>query len=375
AIEGSQEWIWLRFSPGEFSDDPFQALAHALSPLLKKSGLVARDVVAKLSADAGAFAELAPLVLKGQPDWAELVLFIDQFEELFTQVSPGHRDRFIKLLEATAQQKRVRIVATLRADFYAQCVESPEMAVLLRPGSYPLAAPGFHAMMQMITRPAELAGLVFEDRLAERILEDTGKEPGALPLMAFALSQLYETRDPDNHLTHAAYDGFGGVQGAIARQAEETFGKLDREVQDTLSLVFRELVSVDDRGIATRQRARVSRVAATAAAAKLVEKFTEARLLVQSRGTGDEPIVEGAHEALFANWPRPADWIREIDEDLRLLRHVRIQAAEWERKGRPEEFLWPEKGLPTVYGMIGRLEPELAEPERRFLSMIDSPTL
>src|SRR5262249_8147542 len=152
-------------------------------------------------------------------------------------------------------------------------------------------------------------------------------------------------------------------------------GKLDREVQDTLSLVFRELVSVDDRGIATRQRARVSRVAATAAAAKLVEKFTEARLLVQSRGPGDEPIVEVAHEALFANWPRLADWIREIDEDLRLLRHVRIQAAEWERKGRPEEFLWPEKGLPTVYGMIGRLEPELAEPERRFLSMIDSPTL
>jgi hypothetical protein len=108
------------------------------------------------------------------------------------------------------------MVLTLRADFYHRCVEDSRLAALLRTGSFPLAAPELPALLEMITGPAAVAGLTFEDGLPGRILRDTGSAPGTLALMAFALAELYAVCQPHTTLTHAAYDSFGGVQGAIA---------------------------------------------------------------------------------------------------------------------------------------------------------------
>ena len=85
--------------------------------------------------------------------------------------------------------------------------------------------------------------MTFEADLADRILDETGTEPGALALMAFALSELYEAGKADGRLTWAAYDGFNGVPGAIAKRAEDTLGKLDEATQLALGPVFRELVA------------------------------------------------------------------------------------------------------------------------------------
>jgi hypothetical protein len=60
------------------------------------------------------------------PAGAELLVLIDQFEELFTLVSDDQqRQRFIDVLvtAVTAPDSRVRIVVTLRADFYDRPLE------------------------------------------------------------------------------------------------------------------------------------------------------------------------------------------------------------------------------------------------------------
>ena len=269
-----------------------------------------------------------------------------------------------------AHSQRMRVIATLRSDFYPHCVEIPAMAELLRGGSYPLAAAGPADLLQMIVKPADRGGLVFEPGLQERIVNDTGKEPGALPLMAFALSELYERREPSGFITHAAYDSFGGVQGAIGRQAEETFKKQDARTQAALSGVFRHLVEVDDRGVATRRRAAVRKMGG-AEAIKLAEVLTDARLLVRSGGEGADSMIEVAHEALFTAWPSLAEWVQDTGEDLRLLRQVRSAAAEWERRGRRQEFLWPDIRLMSVWAMIEKLQPELNETEKRFVRPLD----
>jgi len=63
------------------------------------------------------------------------------------------------------------------------------------------------ALHEMITRPADLAGFRFEEGLVQRILDDTGTEPGALALMAYTLSELWEaTKGSTRVLTHEAYD-------------------------------------------------------------------------------------------------------------------------------------------------------------------------
>ena len=203
----------VRFTPGELGENPFIALASGFKPALDRHARQVRDEAEKLETDPSALDELIGLVLEDQPEWSELLLFVDQFEELFTVVDDKYRGAFSELLAHAAKLPRLRTVATLRADFYHRCVEQPALAELLRAGSYPLAAPGVGALHEMITRPAARAGLSFEVELPERILDDTGAEPGALPLMAFALEQLYDTRTGEGQLTHAAYERFGGREG------------------------------------------------------------------------------------------------------------------------------------------------------------------
>jgi hypothetical protein len=364
----------VRFTPGELGDSPFLALAASLEPLVKHLNRTKPELARQLRKNPAAITELAEAALMGKPPTAELILCIDQFEELFTLAKADLRSPFIDLVRAAARAHRMRTVATLRSDFYPRCVELPEMADLLRSGSYPLAAPGPGALLQMIVKPAERSGLVFERGLQERIVNDTGTEPGALPLMAFALAELYERRGPDGSLTHTAYEDFGQVQGAIGRQAEDTFGKLDAKTQSALSSVFRNLVEVDDHGVATRRRAALRRIEGVEAA-KLVDELTDARLLVRSGGEGADSVVEVAHEALFTAWPRLTQWIKDTGEDLRLLRQVRLAAAEWERQGRRQEFLWPDKRLMPVWTMIEQLRPELNETEKRFVRPFDPKTL
>ncbi|HEY7493792.1 MAG TPA: hypothetical protein VIH59_22130, partial [Candidatus Tectomicrobia bacterium] len=188
-IPGGQYWQWVRLTPGDPGDDPFVALAVKLAPSLERHGLTGRDIASKLRAS-GDLAALAELFLTGRPAAAELLLFIDQFEELFTLTAPEHHRRFIAMLARAARSSRLRTVLTLRADFYHRCVDYPNLAALLRAGTFPLAAPDLPALLEMITGPAAVAGLTFQDGLAGRILRDTGSDPGALALLAFALDEL-----------------------------------------------------------------------------------------------------------------------------------------------------------------------------------------
>jgi len=306
AIPGSRDWLRIRFTPGELGENPFIALAAAFGPVLERQNRQQRDVAARLETDPGALAELTALMLDDQPEWSELLLFVDQLEELFTVVAEGYRGTFSNLLAHAAMLPQLRIVVSLRADFYHRCLEQPALEGPLRAGSYPLSAPGVGALYEMITRPAALTGLTFEDELPERFLEDAGGETGALPLIAFALEQLYAQRSPEGRLTHSAYEGLGGVKGAIRRHAEDSYLALDTDSQATLPSVFRGLVQVDhteEGRVATRGRVPLEKVAPTPEARRLVSAFTQARLLRQTKGENDQPVVEIAHEALL-EWPR-----------------------------------------------------------------------
>jgi WD40 repeat protein len=334
------QWVGLRFTPGELGDNPFMALAAKVAPMLQETPRQIADTLAK---DPAALEQITRQLLEGQPEWAEVFLFIDQFEELFSLVGAAYIAPFIDFLEAASKTERIRTVITLRGDFYGRAIEEPTLAELLKSSTFPLAAPTQYALGEMITRPAARAGLGFEPGLAERILRDTGTDPGALALMAYALDELYHLGSSDKQLTHEEYDALDGVQGAIGKRAESVFITLDAEAQNSLPDVFSAICEVDERGVAIRRRASLSQVARTGAARELVDALTEARLLIQDNPTisttnipnsTPESIVEVAHEALLRSWKRLADWIEEAQDDLRLLRQVRGGAEEWkQRKG------------------------------------------
>jgi formylglycine-generating enzyme required for sulfatase activity len=375
ALPGSKDWPWLEFTPGGAEGDPYPILTARLEPLLQSQGWRGPEILKTLRAEQGyGLIELAEQVLADRPAHAELLLFVDQFEELFTLTRDALRQPFVQLLTTTARSSRVRVVATLRADFFHRCLDCPGLDRLLREGSYPLGPPGPGALYEMMTGPAARARLEFEEGLVERILDETGTGSGALALLAFALHELYEAGKQDGRLTYEAYKRFGGVQHAISQRAESTFQDLDGAVQAELAPVFRELVQVDERGVATRQRAPLSTLAVSSAASDLIDRFVDARLLVREPGEDGLPVVEVAHEALFRTWPRLKQWIQDTADDHRLRRQIAQLAAYWHDHDRQAEHRWPDERVVEVVAMREhlKLEPKDFTPlERDFLGPLD----
>jgi len=370
AIEGSKDWQIARFIPGE---NPFEHLYDALLeifPQFKPNPLEARRIKQNFIADMReapqTLLDICAIGLENLPEWTQVLLFIDQFEELFTLSHADDAKSFVVLLEAIAKSERVRAVVTLRADFYHRAVEYPQLAELLRAGSFPLAIPKRDALRQMIERPAERAGLRFDHALVDRILDDTGDEPGNLALMAYALDELYKL-DDDKTLTHQEYEQLGGVQGAIGTRAENQFMALGMD-ESVIQQVFHTLVEVDERGTATRRREQFQSDRLPDKVRTLINAFTDARLLTTNYdATTGVATVEVAHEAILRSWPRLTEWIENTQDDLRLLRQVRVAAEEWDTKERRDYLLWPQERLKLVYAMQERLKPELNEVEKAFI--------
>ncbi len=366
---GSKDWRYIRFTPRQVANpfaSMFEALCeafpeHSISPFLieqEKQGFI--DSITR---NPKALISICEALLREAkaPVWAEILFFIDQFEELFTLICESDRLVFVALLEAINVSQRLRCVVTMRSDFYANCLEIPAMAELLKAATYPLGIPTAGALVEMIKRPAERAGLIWDDGLPERIQADTGSGSGALALMAFALDELYQTPHPEERLTFDVYNAIGGVEGAIGKRAENAFQKLTLpDKARLLHSVFRELVTVDERGTATRQRADLHSFGADERA--LIDAFASARLLVTEENT-----VEVAHEAVFHNWAWLKNWIAESQEDLILLRQVRAAADYWKRHHTPDFLRWPAERLKPVYTMIERQQPSLSEVERNFI--------
>ncbi|MDS4059061.1 MAG: SUMF1/EgtB/PvdO family nonheme iron enzyme, partial [Candidatus Contendobacter sp.] len=373
AIAGSKDWLLLEFTPGGAEGDPYPMLTARLEPWLK--GCRSSEIIKRLRAEQGyGLIELAEQVLANRPSQTELLLFVDQFEELFTLTQDALRQPFVQLLTTTARSSRVRVVATLRADFFHRCLDCPGLDRLLREGSYPLGPPGPGALYEMMTGPAAKAGLEFEDGLVERILEDTGTGSGALALLAFALHELYEAGKQDGRLTYEAYERFGGVQHAISQRAEDTFQGLDGAARDELEHVFRELVQVDERSVATRQRAPLPVIDRSPAARELIDRFVDARLLVREPGEDGLPVMEVAHEALFRTWPRLKQWIQDTADDHRLRRQITQLAAYWDDHDRRAEHRWPDERVVEVVAMLEHLKLEqkdFTELEQDFLGPLD----
>ena len=359
----SKQWTGLRFTPGEGGPDPFLSVAARLAPLV---GEPTGKIAFELATSPPESVKWTRRALQ-RADAEVALIFVDQLEELFTIVAEKHVAPFVAMLEELVSDDSARVVVTVRADLYARCVELPALARLFELGSLPLAAPS-GTLLEMITGPAERAGLSFEEGLVGRLLGDTGSEAGALPLLAFALEELYRARSDRGVLQASAYEALGGVAGAIGTRADQVYAeRLDDTTRARFPSVFRDLVELDDDGRPARRRAPLSTWAADAAGARLIEVLADARLLVRGAGADGEPVVFVAHEALFTSWSRLSEWIATVRDDLRLLRRVTTAAGEWRERGFDDSYLWPHERLAPVYEMVKRLSPLLDDAVLRFI--------
>jgi hypothetical protein len=280
----------------------------------------------------------------------EMLLVIDQFEELFT-LTRSEQERAILLsglFEAMRDpHSRLWVVATLRADFYDHpLLYAPSSRLVGRRTEVvePLTP---DQLYRAISGPAERVGLVLEADLPVAIIEDVAEQPGALPLLQYALTELYENRE-GRLLTLRAYKQSGGVLGSLARRAESLYTGLASVEQAEARQLFMRLVTLGEEigaGIGdTRRRARRSELASAArdeqALGNVLDQFGRYRMLTFDRDPlNGSPTVEVAHEALLRNWPRLREWLDSTRARLLVQRRLMASASEWQAATQEPSFL------------------------------------
>jgi len=329
-IEGIEEWRWLTFRPRDGGADPHGALLDALRRTIEPN------------------AESLDAALDGLAPNARVFLLVDQLEEIFTgeRIEAPVRAAFFDLLEHVVRTRKVWVVATLRSDFYPRCAETPQLAALKAgAGQYDLPLPTPAEIGQIIRLPAAVAGLQFEtevesgQRLDEVLRDAAVRSPEALPLLEFALEELYQRRSPGGVLTLAAYRQIGGVEGALARRAESVFAGLSAEQQAALPSVLRALVTVGPDGDESVARRPALLESFTGASRALVDALIDARLCVTELNAEGDPVVTIAHEALLRHWPRVREWAEADRDVLRGRARLALAAARWTQEDRRTEFL------------------------------------
>jgi WD40 repeat protein/serine/threonine protein kinase len=281
---------------------------------------------------------------------ASILLFVDQFEEVFTLCRDAdERQRFAKrLVELAADEsERIRVVLTLRDDFLLRAQQLDVLRDRLGPALVLLGAPGSEDLERILVEPARRRGYTFDDpELPQRMVREVGDQPGALPMLSFAAAQLWEHRDRHfNKLLVRAYDGMGGVTGALVGHAEATLEAMTAGERGLVRDIFRSLVTEEGTRDVVAKKELLETLGDPTRAGSALEKLIASRLLVASEGAQGEEQIEVAHETLLQSWPRLVEWRREDASGTRVRRQLRQAAHEWDRHGRPRGRLWRDDAL------------------------------
>jgi hypothetical protein len=251
-----------------------------------------------------------------------------------------HQDdaaRFVELLLQAAQSSPfVRVVGTVRADFYDPLIR--DLGSILPAQQVTLTGMSHTELKRTITEPARMVGLSFDlPSLVEQILEDVGSDEGTLPLLQYALKESWRR---NNTITADSYTRSGGVRQAISRTAERTFEALSADDQQAARQLFLRLVTPGEGQEDTRARVAMPDEPTLR---KIVDRFagSRTRLLVTGSDRSSRPTVEVAHEALIRTWPRLRKWVDANREKLRARAAIVQAKAVWEEHSRREDLLLP----------------------------------
>jgi len=292
-----------------------------------------------------------------------LLFFIDQLEELCTLAPMPDAQCFALALGSVAEgAPGLRLLATARSDFLTRLAALPRLGQALGRAIHLVRPLDSGELREAIVGPARMKGVQFEsEALVQELVGGTERESGGLPLLQFALAELWERRDQaQKQITAASLAELGGVTGALARHADAVIDSLLPEPRKAARAVLLRLVT-DDGTRARRTSDELTGGDARHRAA--LEALIRGRLLV-AREVDGSTTYEVAHEALLSGWARLARWITQEGELRNVRRRLELAALEWERLGHRPEALWGPRAMAETASLDLEL---LAERERRFL--------
>ena len=369
-----EDWEVLVTRPGRH---PLAALASAIEPLVAQDEEdstvevdAPTDLAQRLAEEPGYLGRL--LRARARRTSRSILLFVDQFEELYTLVPDADaRAAFTRCLTAVADDPGtpLRVLLSMRSDLLDRAAEDPAFLNEITRGLVFLPAPSRAGLEEALTRPLDPLGFAFESPdLVTTMLDELTHTAGALPLLQFTASKLWETRDQnEKQLTRKSYDALGGVAGALATHATDVLTAQAPSAQRLTRTIFQRLVTSEG----TRAIVDLAELAELGGDATEVQQvvayLVDARLLVVQTGDDDTRTVELVHESLIHSWPTLRHWLDESREDAAYLEQLRNAARQWDTRDRPVGLLWRDEALEEARRWHTRYTGTVPGREERFL--------
>jgi DNA-binding SARP family transcriptional activator len=310
-------------------------------------------------------ADLLERMVYGGKQAGRVVLVVDQLEETWTVCADAAE--WAAFLDAIADlaesDTSCAVVLVVRADYVASLADHPAISRALADATVLVGSPSAAEVRRAVEHPAERAGLVLDVGLADALVADAADEPGSLPALSTALTELWAHR-VGRRLTLAAYVGAGGIRGVVARIAERAYSALDPDDKAAARVLLMRLAGPGERDAVTRRRVPLAELNALPdpRVRAVVAPLTDARLLTVGEGH-----VEVAHEALFREWPRLRAWLDEDAAGRAVQRRLAVAASEWETSGREPTELWRGARLSAGVDFAAAHPEEVTDVESAFL--------
>jgi basic membrane lipoprotein Med (substrate-binding protein (PBP1-ABC) superfamily)/DNA-binding SARP family transcriptional activator len=336
AVPNSEGWVIAQMTPGR---DPFEELEAAL---VRAGGGASSGLAEQL--DAGD-ARMLRAVQRILPGGSRLLLLIDQFEELFSFSDEPARLPFLRNLTTAVTDPGGKVTAALalRADFYDRPLLQPDFASVFTLGVVNVVPMTAGSLEAAVVRPARRVGVEVDPALLAQLMADTTNQPGALPLLQYTLTELFDRR-ADSVLTLDGYQALGGLHDALSRRAEMLYARLAEDRQQVARQVFLRLIRLSEGATHSRRRVPIRELTALeldpVALSEVLDEFGRHRLLSFDRDpSSGDATVEVAHEAILWEWERLAGWIDRHRSDLRQHDSFVVAVDEWESSNRNPDYL------------------------------------
>ena len=359
-VAGSDRWFVVDMFPGP---RPFESLAKALAEAV--DGDSPADLADRMRGGGGA----AAMGELSQPG----LLLVDQFEEVFALADEEERNSFLALLAdlVTDEDSNLRVILTVRADFLGGLMADPRLGPLLDQTLVLVPPLADHEVRAVITQPVARVGVSVDPDLVSDLVHAVASRSTSLPLLQFALADLFERRREDR-LTLEAYQAAGGISGGLSRRADEIIHRLEPAERETVRQLCLRLVAVTEDAQPLRRRVMRAELDQLPVDRRVLHRVLDDlgrhRLLTfdQDPETG-AAVVEVAHEALLHEWDQLRSWIEEARQDLPRQARLAAAAAEWRRNNRDPSYLLGGTRLAATEEWAEHTSLALTNEEHRFL--------
>ncbi|MEH2056820.1 MAG: caspase family protein [Nostoc sp.] len=362
-LRDSPEHKFQILDPMRPGESPLQALAQVCLPI------ATTITVAELEKDEQALANIVKRWSQTNPQ-IKLLLAVDQFEELITlSKSDKEQEQFQKLIKNAIAKypDKIHVVITLRLDFEGQFQNSILKDFWNDDTRFVVPPMTQDEFRKAIEEPASEKVVYFDPpSLVDELINEVVQMPGALPLLSFTLSELYlkysEDRTRDNRaLTKKDYEELGRVVGSLTKRANQEYDQLvaeDIAYKDTVRRVMLRMISFQGVELARRQVPKSELVYSDKKESDrvktVIERFSKARLIVESLNSQGGKYVEPAHDALVQGWNKLSEWRKEEEEDIILQRRLTPAAEEWESVASKEQPSGLQAKAETVIDCLDR---------------------